>query len=98
MNKDTPAKDSLKELRQLKKNFDDTMDKITTYQSYEETLGVEERVPVPQIEVFNKLFNKRELLWKSRDDFKKMSQEWYFENFLKQDAEGIVKKVKEYDS
>ena len=98
MNKETVATDALKELRQLKKKFDETMEKINTYRQYEETLKVEEPVPVPQIEIFNKLFNKSELLWKSRNDFKGFREEWYFEDFLKQNAEAIVKQVKDYNT
>ena len=47
MNRDTPANDALKELRQLKKKYDETLDKITTYQSYEDTLKVDEAIAVP---------------------------------------------------
>ena len=56
MNRDTKEGDAIKELKNLKKKYDETLEKITNYQSYEETLGTEERVPVPQIEIFNKLF------------------------------------------
>ena len=96
MNRDTSASDALKELRQLKRRYDETLEKITMYQQYEETLAIEERVPVPQIEIFTKLFNKRQTLWQNREDFKRMQGAWYYDDFLKQDAEDIVKKVKDY--
>ena len=86
MSRDTPSADALKECRHLKKKYDETLEKINLYQSYEETLGVEEKVQVPQIEIFNKHFTKRQTLWQNREDFNKMSKEWYFDNFLKQDA------------
>jgi hypothetical protein len=54
-------------------------------------------VPVPQIEIFNKLFTKRQTLWQNREDFKKHSGAWYYEDFLTQDAEEIVKQVKDYE-
>jgi hypothetical protein len=97
MNRDTKEGDAIKELKNLKKKYDETLEKITNYQSYEETLGTEERVPVPQIEIFNKLFTKRQTLWQNREDFKKYSGAWYYEDFLTQDAEEIVKKVKDYE-
>ena len=95
MNKDFGTDQALKELRLLKKRFDETLEKITLYQSYEETLNIEERVPVPQVETFNKLFQKRETLWKNRDSFRTQEAGWYSDPFRQQDAKGIADFVKD---
>ena len=95
MSKDFGTEPALKELRLLKKRFDETLEKITMYQSYEETLGIQERVPVPQVDIFNKLFTKRETLWKNRDKFRTQESEWYAGQFLEQDAKGIADFVKD---
>ena len=48
--------------------------------------------------MFDAKYGKRLQLWTNREEFKKMQTEWYFENFLKQNAEEIVKIVTKYDT
>ena len=96
MNKDIPAKDALDELSKLKKKYDETWKKIQKYQRYEEILQVE-HVAIPQAAIFDAKYTKRVTIWTNREEFEKLRREWYYENFLKQDAEAIVKVVNGYD-
>jgi dynein heavy chain len=95
MNKDIPNKDAIEDLVKLNKNYDAVMKKINVLKEYEEILE-SDPVPIPQIAEYEKKFNKRDLLWRSRENFRNKHTQWYYEDFLKQDSEVIVKEVVGY--
>jgi len=55
MNKLTPHRDALLELKKLEQNFDRALEKVEQYRSYEGTLGVE-AAAIPQVEQFQTKF------------------------------------------
>ena len=65
----------------LNKNYNNTLGKINVFREYEETLECTP-VEIPQIEEFEKRFKKRDLLWRSKEDFKNKKEIWYFKEFL----------------
>ena len=44
-------------------------------------LEVESRVQIPEVEIFEQRFEKRNKLWTNRDNFNKEHTKWYTENF-----------------
>lgn len=95
MNKDIPTSNAIEDLTKLDKEYKKTMGKIEVLRGYEEVLGCQP-IEIPQIAEYDKRFKKRDLLWKSRDYFGQKKDEWYTQDFLKQDAEAIVKEVMGY--
>jgi len=55
MSKLTPHRDALLELKRLEQKFDQSLEKIEQFRSYESTLGAE-AAPIPQIEQFQAKF------------------------------------------
>ena len=92
MNKITPPKDALDELKKLKNKFESCTEKLDLYRTYEKILGVP-AADIPEIEKFNVKFNRREKIWSNLDTFREQKTKWYNDNFKKMDAEAIVKTV-----
>jgi len=62
---DTPAKEALDEAARIKKRFDESVKRLGSYKSYQETL----KVPVtniPEVEEFEQKFFVRNSLWNIR--------------------------------
>ena len=88
----TPAKEALDEAAKLKKRFDNSVERLSQYQAYQNTLKL--AVPlIPEIEEFEKKFALRNRLWQIRQTFSDQQKRWYGENFRDQDAQLIVNTV-----
>lgn len=62
---DTPAKEALEEATRIKKRFDESVKRLGSYKSYQETL----KVPVthvPEVAEFEQKFDVRHRLWTIR--------------------------------
>ena len=51
---------------------------------------------IPEIELFNTKFNRREKIWSNLESFREQKTKWYNDNFKKMDAEAIVKTVQKF--
>lgn len=88
---------ALQELAKIKRSYDGLNKKVEQYQENENVLNVENRVEIPEMEIFEQRYEKRFNLWNNREKFENLSAKWYDAIFLEQDAEAIVKQVKQYD-
>ena len=60
-------------------------------------LEVTEQQKVPEVEIFEARFERRNKLWTNRDSFNKEHEKWYSDNFREQNAVEIVKRIKFFD-
>ncbi len=96
MNPDTDPADAQKILVKIKKDFDDTVGKLTRYRQYQESLDIVP-VEIKELNDFQKKYDVRYKLWNNLKTFREKSNLWLTKAFRDQDAEEIVNSVKEFD-
>jgi hypothetical protein len=96
MSSETDPTDAIKALNRIKKEFDDTLKKITQYRQYQETLDLPP-VEIKEISEFQKRYDVRFKLWNNLKTFREKSSMWLTKPFRDLDAQEIVGQVKEFD-
>lgn len=96
LNPDTDPADAQKIILKIKKDFDDTVGKLTRYRQYQETLDMVP-VEIKELNDFQKKYDVRYKLWNNLKNFREKSNLWLTKAFRDQDAEEIVTQVKEFD-
>ena len=96
MSSETDPTDAIKALNRIKKEFDDTLKKITQYRQYQETLDLPP-VEIKEIAEFQKKYDVRFKLWNNLKTFREKSGMWLTKPFRDLDAQEIVGQVKEFD-
>jgi hypothetical protein len=96
MNPDTDPTDAQKIILRVKKDFDDTVGKLTRYRQYQESLDIVP-VEIKELNDFTKKYDVRYKLWNNLKTFREKSNIWLTKAFRELDAEEIVTNVKEFD-
>ena len=96
MSAETDPTDAIKALNRIKKEFDDTLKKITQYRQYQETLDLPP-VEIKEIVEFQKKYDVRYKLWNNLKTFREKSSNWLTKPFRDQDAQEMVGQVKEFE-
>jgi hypothetical protein len=89
MSSETDPADSIKALNRIKKEFDDTLKKITQYRQYQETLDLVP-VEIKEIVEFQKKYDVRFKLWNNLKTFREKSTMWLTKPFRELEAQEIV--------
>jgi len=84
-------------LDKIKRKYEKVKENIVKFQDFEGVLGVENKVALPEMEIYEAKFDKRFRLWNNRAEFEDFEKVWYNNAFGEQDATAIVKQVKAYD-
>lgn len=96
MSAETDPTDAIKALNRIKKEFDDTLKKITQFKQYQETLDLP-LVEIKEIVEFQKKYDVRYKLWNNLKTFREKSSMWLTKPFRDLDAQDIVGQVKEFE-
>jgi dynein heavy chain len=92
----TPSPDACNDLEKLKKKFDESKKRAESYMDAQETLE-QQLTPMTEIEEFDKKWEARYKLWKTRDNWEQDHAVWFEETFQGQDALEIEQKLKDYE-
>lgn len=79
-NPDTDPVDAQKIIVKIKKDFDDTVGKLTRYRQYQESLDVVS-VEIKELNDFQKKYDVRYKLWNNLKTFREKSNMWLTKAF-----------------
>ena len=92
----TPSTEACSDLERLKKNFDQSRKRAESYLTAQQVLN-QQITPMEEIAQFDKLWEARYKLWKTRDNWEQEHRIWFEENYKDQKALEIEQKIKEYE-
>ena len=92
----TPSTEACSDLERLKKNFDQSRKRAESYMTAQQVL-TQPVTPMEEIAQFDKLWEARYKLWKTRDNWEQDHRIWFEENYKDQKALEIEQKIKEYE-
>jgi hypothetical protein len=80
LNPDTDPADAIKQIVKIKKEFDDTVGKLTRYRQYQESLDIAP-VEIKELNDFQKKYDVRYKLWNNLKTFREKSNMWLTKAF-----------------
>jgi dynein heavy chain, axonemal len=93
----TPSEEALKELVDRIKNKFDPLRKTAIYNNEAQKILGQQLTPMEEIVEFDKKWEARYKLWKTRNDWDQDHNTWFNEVFQGQDSLEIEKRLKEYE-